>query len=251
MKDVLVLQSTHSTNQDAFKLAKEGATHGFSVIAATQTGGRGRLGKAWQSIPGQGLYCSIIIRPNLEPSDYPKITLVAGLAVAQALEHLTQLSFQLKWPNDVYCRGKKCCGILAESSSLSNSQSDHFAVVGVGININTDMDEFNPELRDTATSLFIESERKYQVEDVFKKVRKSVLSLLNEFERTGFEGLLSQWKKKDLLKGEWLEWVTHSGEIIYGESLGPDDSGQLLVRDALGVTHEVISGDVSLATRQS
>jgi BirA family biotin operon repressor/biotin-[acetyl-CoA-carboxylase] ligase len=248
MDEILLLDSTESTNQDAFKLAQEGATHGFSVIATTQTGGRGRLGKSWQSIPGRGLYCSIILRPDLHPSQFPQLTLVAGLAVAYALNRLTQLFFSLKWPNDVYCNNKKCCGILSEASPVSGND-ERFAIVGIGINVNTEKHEFVQELQDSATSLFVESGQQYEIEVVFEEVRRELLRLVGQFEVNGFKPLLKQWKKLDMLRGQWLQWVANSKEVVHGESLGPNEDGQLLVRDKEGNIHEVISGDIRLATR--
>ncbi len=247
MNNVLHLDSTTSTNQVAFELAQQGSPHGYAVIARTQTGGRGRLGKIWESVPGKGLYCSIILRPNLDVSEYPKITMAAGLGVAVALERITGLQVVLKWPNDIYCNGKKCCGILSESSPLSMEESDRFAIVGIGVNVNTDISEFPEDLCSTATSLFLETDISYKLEKIFEEVRLEVLDHVVELEKDGFTNLLNRWRQRDMLYGKWLEWVTNSGDIVYGKSEGPDDSGQLLVRDEGGRLHEVISGDIRLA----
>ncbi len=250
MKDILYLDSTTSTNKIAFEMAKQGSPNGFGVIAGTQTSGRGRLGKSWQSVPGKGLYCSIILRPRLSVTDYPKITMTTGLGVAKALESISGLQLSLKWPNDIYFNKRKCCGILSEASPVNQDEADRFAVVGIGININTDEFEFPKELHASATSLFLETGITYDLEQVFSKVRTEVLSHVEELERKGFQGILHRWKEKDMLFGKWLEWVSNSGEIVYGKSLGPDDSGQLVVCDEEGNYHEVISGDINLVKQK-
>ena len=228
-----------------------GAPHGFGVVAAVQTGGRGRLGRKWQSVQGKGLYCSLILRPRLDIADYPKITMTAGLGTAVALERLTGLQFGLKWPNDVYCNGKKCCGILSESSSSDREKYAPFAIVGVGINITTEREEFEEEVRARATSLFLETGRIFAIDDVFTAVRNNILEYMEKLERNGFAPLLARWKKRDIFAGARLEWVTPAGGVVLGESLGPDDAGRLIVRDETGRCHRVISGDISLAGRLS
>ncbi len=249
MKDVLYLQTTTSTNEICFEMAQKGALHGFSVIAGAQTGGRGRLGKKWQSVPGKGLYCSIILRPKLALIDYPKITMTAGLGVAEALDFMTGLHVSLKWPNDIYYNGKKCCGILSESSPANQEEGRGFAVVGIGVNVNTEVSEFPEEIESSATSLHLESGEIYDLKEVFEEIRTEVLSHVQELEKDGFVHILERWKERDMLHGKWLEWVANSGKIIFGKSLGPDATGQLIVRDSEGKTHEVLSGDIQLAKK--
>jgi BirA family transcriptional regulator, biotin operon repressor / biotin---[acetyl-CoA-carboxylase] ligase len=247
MLDILLLQSTPSTNQIAFKKALEGASQGFSVIAATQTSGRGRLGKSWQSVTGKGLYCSIVLRPDVPFTEFPKLTMVSGLAVAEALEDVTGIDFGLKWPNDIYRNLKKCCGILCESSPPTSEDTRGFAIVGVGVNLTTTLDDFEKEVRTTATSLLLETGCVFDRDEVFQIIRKRILANLAEFEKEGFPPLLQRWKEKDVLIGKKLEWVTNNNEIIQGISKGPDSSGQLIVTDEDGVEHFVLSGDISLA----
>lgn len=104
--------------------------------------GRARLGKHWQSPPGKGLYCSLIVYPSLSVEDFSKITLASGLAVATILEDVTQQKMLLKWPNYVFLARKKCCGILTESSSLSEDEENRFAIIGVGVNVNSEQKDF-------------------------------------------------------------------------------------------------------------
>ncbi len=251
MKDTHFFETVDSTNRVARELAGEDKPHGFAVLAGSQTAGRGRLGKAWQSPSGKGLYCTILVRPELAVEDYSKITLTAGLAVSQALEEICQLQTQLKWPNDIYISGRKCGGILVETSPLQGTGERNFVLVGIGVNINGEKDAFPPELQETATSVFIETGREYDIGSIFAEIRIRLLHLLSQLASEGFVAILNQWRERDMLQGRWMKWVTPAGDIVYGESIGVDNSGMLMVRDDAGVRHEVMSGDVTLAVRLS
>jgi len=241
------LKETDSTNSVAYSLAEDGVAHGTAVVAEYQSLGRGRLGKSWQSPANQGLYCSFVIRPNLATSDYPLITMSAGLGVALALEETSALEFSLKWPNDIYRNGRKCGGILVESSPLTNHHKEHFVVVGVGLNVNNRANDFPQEIGDKATSLYIEGGKVMDKQVVFEVIRGQLLYQLQRLEGEGFAGILKQWSEKDMLVGKQLSWVTRLGEVVEGLSLGPDSSGRLHVKDKSGVIHEVLSGDISLS----
>lgn len=249
MNEILFLETVDSTNRVARELAAEGNPHGFAVLAARQLAGRGRLGKSWQSPAGTGLYCTILLRPALELEDYSKITLTAGLAVSLVLEEMCHLQVQLKWPNDIYISGRKCGGILAETSSLQGEAEDHFALVGIGVNVNGDQGSFPPDLQKSATSLFLESGREYEILSLFEEIRSRLLQLISQLASEGFADILDQWRRRDMLHGKWMQWLTPSGEVVYGESLGVDSSGILSVRDHSGIIHEVLSGDVTLVAR--
>jgi BirA family biotin operon repressor/biotin-[acetyl-CoA-carboxylase] ligase len=249
MKDMLFFETVDSTNRVARKLAGEDKPHGFAVVAGSQTAGRGRLGKAWQSPSGKGLYCTILVRPDLEVEDYSKITLTTGLAVSLALEEICQLQTQLKWPNDIYISGRKCGGILVETSSLQGTCEQNFALVGIGVNINGERGAFLPQLQETATSVFIETGREFDILRIFAGIRVRLLQLLSQVAGGGFAPILNQWRERDMLQDRWMKWVTPAGEVVYGESLGVDNSGILMVQDPAGMKHEVLSGDVTLAKR--
>jgi len=249
MNDILFLETVDSTNQVARELAAEGKQNGYAVLAAHQRAGRGRLGKSWQSPAGKGLYCTILLRPALELEDYSKITLTAGLAVSLVLEEMCHLQVQLKWPNDIYISGRKCGGILVETSSLQGGAEEHYALVGIGVNVNGDRGSFPPDLQKSATSIFLESGREYEILSLFEDVRTRLLQLISQLAGEGFADILDQWRRRDMLQGKWMQWLTPAGEVVCGESLGVDSSGMLSVRDHSGMIHEVLSGDVTLAVR--
>ncbi len=249
MKDILIVKTVDSTNRIARELADSGKPHGFGVLAEKQTAGRGRLGRVWQSAPGKGLCCTILVRPELALHDYSKIPLTAGLAVCLVLEELCGIDVQLKWPNDIYLAGRKCGGILVETSSLQNSSDAWFALVGIGLNVNEMIHEFPEELRKSATSLFAESAQKYDISFLFSAIRDRLVQLLSQLVAEGFQEILEQWQRRDMLRGKWMSWVTPAGKVVYGMSLGVDYNGVLLIQDSSGARHEVLSGDLSLATR--
>ena len=249
MKDTLFFETVDSTNRVARELAGEDKPHGFAVLAGSQMAGRGRLGKAWQSPSGKGLYCTILVRPELAVEDYSKITLTAGLAVSLALEEICQLQSQLKWPNDIYISGRKCGGILVETSAFEGTDERNFALVGIGVNINGERNALAPVLRKSATSVFIETGKQYDILSIFTEIRVRLLQLLSQLANEGFASILNQWRERDMLQGRWMKWVTPAGDVVYGESLGVDSSGILMVRDQGGMSHEVLSGDVTLAAR--
>jgi len=245
---ILKFDTIDSTNRVAMELAGNGAEHGLAVLASSQSSGRGRLGKSWNSPAGRGLYCSIILRPVLDIIDYPRLTFVAGLAVAEAIEAIYPLRAGLKWPNDIYLSGRKCGGILTESSGLTGRAEGSYVVVGIGLNVNTRRAEFPEELRNAATSLYIESGLEMEIEALFHLIRDELLLQAGRFENDGFLPVINRWRKRDFMRGKRLSWVSVKGERVDGVSLGPDDTGRLHVRDDSGRVHEILSGDIRLAT---
>ncbi len=247
MDNVLHLASTGSTNKDAYKLALDGAPNGYAVIADEQTSGKGRLGRSWVAPANTCLCCSLILRPKLPFVELPKLTLTSGLALCKVIEKLTGLdTFGLKWPNDLYCEGKKCGGILVESSSPVTSDEKSFVVVGIGLNVNGLLDDFPAELQKIVTSLLIQTAKRYSIQELFVLLRDSLLSHLKIHEEQGFGAILTEWRKRDVLYGKEMQWLTTEKKVITGTGLGPDDTGQLLVKDREGKLHTILSGDVSL-----
>lgn len=142
-----------STNIRAKRLAEEGEPEGTLVVADRQTAGRGRRGRGWLADSGVGIWMSLILRPKLEPTRLSGITLIAALAVNRAIRDVSGAETRIKWPNDIVLGGKKLCGILTEVSSEMNYT--HYAVTGIGINVNTA--QFPAEMQEIATSLYLET----------------------------------------------------------------------------------------------
>lgn len=153
---VQAFESLDSTNDHLKKLASEGAPEGTVVIADAQTAGRGRMGRSFASAPGCGIYMSMLLRPEGCSADCAaSLTAVAAVAVCRAIEKTCGRSAGIKWVNDLYMRGKKICGILCESS-VAGGRVD-YAVLGIGLNVTTRLEDFPEELRDTAGSLYTQT----------------------------------------------------------------------------------------------
>ena len=140
-----------STNSEAMQAASAGAPEGTVFLAEEQTAGRGRGGHAWSSPPSSGIYCSTVLRPNLAPADAIALSMIAGLATASAVEQVTGVKPDLRWPNDLIIGDKKFCGILTEMNAEITRV--RYVVIGIGINVN--QSEFPAELQSIATSLRI------------------------------------------------------------------------------------------------
>jgi BirA family biotin operon repressor/biotin-[acetyl-CoA-carboxylase] ligase len=147
---LIELEEATSTNDVLREMAGQGAAEGTAVVARRQTRGRGRQYRPWHSPPGLGLYLSVLLRPPWPASESGVLALLAGIAVATALQQLGVPDLKLKWPNDVLAGGKKISGVLIEPAL----QGDHiaYAVIGIGINVRHGAEDFPPELRGTATS---------------------------------------------------------------------------------------------------
>ena len=146
--------SLDSSNLYLKTLAERGAAQGTVVIAGQQSAGRGRLGRSFLS-PKGGLYLSILFRPTCSLEQASSLSAMAAVAVCRAVKELTGLEPQIKWPNDVVLNGKKLCGILAESAQEGPGRLR--IILGIGVNISIRQEEFPPELRETACSLFTET----------------------------------------------------------------------------------------------
>ncbi|SDO46851.1 biotin--[acetyl-CoA-carboxylase] ligase [Desulforhopalus singaporensis] len=238
-----------STNRKAKELAEKGCESGVAVCAKAQTAGRGRLGKQWHSTAGQGLYCSCIVRPTVGAEEYPKLTMVAGVAVARLLSLMVDKKVQLKWPNDVFFDGRKCAGILAESSDLTAPPEKRYAVIGIGINVNQKTGSFPAELQQKVTSLHELAGVTFDLRLLGEKVVQALAQEIDIFEQQGFGPVLDQWRRMDYLLGKNLTCVDVYGELVSGLSLGPDETGNLYLRGEDGRLHKVLSGDVELARK--
>ncbi len=245
---VIFHREIDSTNSVAMLLASDGAPHGTVVTSDSQTSGRGRRGREWFSPPGCNLYMSVILRPSVSPAEASQIPVISVLAVIRVLEHLnTGLPFQIKWPNDILCRGKKVCGILCEMKS--DMDQVYHVVVGVGINVNvTSMD---PCISDIATSLKLETNQDYS------RIQLSA-SLLEELEEIYLEWLqernlkryLEEWERYSLLIGRNVKIETPS-ETIAGIATGLSNNGSLILRLPSGAIREVYAGDAHIANHNS
>jgi BirA family biotin operon repressor/biotin-[acetyl-CoA-carboxylase] ligase len=244
--DVHYFETVGSTNTIAYQLALAGARNGEVVVADAQTKGKGRLDRTWQSPPGINLYTSIILRPRIEPVMAPQITLMAGVAVAELFSCCFPGGVSIKWPNDVLLRGRKACGILTEMKAASGCVD--FIILGIGLNINMSPEDFDPKLRDVATSLKIETGKVYDRLQIMSSLFDLIEKWYEVFLRTGFSGLRETWLGYADILGKRIKWV-FKDEFQTGIVSGIDDDGTIRMQGEDGASHSVIAGDVHLLGR--
>jgi BirA family transcriptional regulator, biotin operon repressor / biotin---[acetyl-CoA-carboxylase] ligase len=242
---------TDSTNARARELVEAGAPHGTVVTASEQTAGRGRQGRTWSAPPGKALLYSAILRPLDER--HLLLPLSAPLAVCETAEELEPgVNCQVKWPNDIWVEGRKLAGILIEAKP-----QDSWAVIGVGLNLSIAAQEFPPELRETAVSLFGSSEGRREesrrellanaspprlLPTPLAATAAKVLSRhLDRWVVADPQETLSEWRKRDALRGRQISWDGGSGVAD-----GIEDSGDLVVVAAGGDRVVLGAGEVHL-----
>jgi len=238
---IYLYRTIGSTNDEAKLLADSGAPEGLLVIAEEQTAGRGRLGRTWITPLGQALAISLVLRPGHLPVDQAtQLTMLAGLAVCQAVEQVTGLQPQLKWPNDVLLSGKKVAGLLLETA-LRGDQLD-YAVLGIGLNVNFAPP---PETVDfPATSLQAEARTELDRLLVLRALLERLAALYPEV-GTPDQALYQAWSARLALVGQAIVVRTADGDQS-GVLEGVTPEGALLLKLAGGQTIKLLAGDVRL-----
>ncbi|MFO7154353.1 MAG: biotin--[acetyl-CoA-carboxylase] ligase [Caldicoprobacter oshimai] len=243
-RNVEIHSSIGSTNARAKELALSGAREGTVVIADEQVQGRGRLGRSWVSPPGKGIWMSVILRPRLSSQQVPRITIMTAVAVANALKRSAQIDVGIKWPNDVVCGGKKLCGILTEVHA--EPEVIHYAVVGIGLNVNLSFEDLPEDIRDIATSLRIEKGKEFNRADIIKSILQEMeKGYLQGLRDDGFAGLLKEYERRSVILGKRIRVIGVDGQFSgYAQGFGLD--GSLMLRLDDGRVERILAGDVSL-----
>lgn len=239
---VCFYQQVDSTNTQAKRLAEEGAPSGTLVFAETQTCGKGRRGRGWESPPSSAIYMSLLVRPKLPPERASMVTLVMGLSVVQALKRVLNLDAYIKWPNDVVLNKKKIVGILTEMSA----QIDYidYLVIGTGINVN--IKTFPPELLDKATSLQIELGHPVSRAQLAAETMECFEKNYEIFERDqNLSELMEEYNHVLANYQQQVRVLEPQGEYS-GIARGINEMGELLVEKEDGTTALVYSGEVSV-----
>ncbi len=236
-KNIHYFKETESTNTLARDMAGS-VDEGTVVIAESQTGGRGRMGHKWIS-PEGGIWLSVVLKPRMQPLHAPRITLLAGVAVAKTIRNFG-LPAKIKWPNDVLINGKKVCGILTEIGA--EMDSIQYVVVGVGIDANVDTETFPEEFRDSSTSL--KNELGYDINRVefVQKLLIELEALYLKFQKESFTSIMEEWRMMSATIGQWVKITTQS-RIIYGEAVGVDSDGALIIETGEGRLEKIVAGN--------
>ncbi|MCT8975404.1 biotin--[acetyl-CoA-carboxylase] ligase [Clostridium sp. CX1] len=242
-RNIMYFQTLGSTNNKAKELALSNAPHGTVIISEEQTEGRGRLGRNWSSPKFKGIWLSIILRPDTDPLNVPKVTQVGAAAVIKALNEL-DINAYVKWPNDIILNEKKVCGILTEMSGELNKVN--YVVMGIGINVNTDSSDFPEELKNTATSISLETGKYIKRKELVSKLLNSFELLYDEFEKEEtIKTSVSICKKNSILLGKEIK-IINRGKETYARAVDLSDEGELTVQYTDGIVEKIVSGEVSI-----
>jgi BirA family transcriptional regulator, biotin operon repressor / biotin---[acetyl-CoA-carboxylase] ligase len=222
---------TSSTNIDAVEAARTGAPHGSVYFSDEQSAGRGRGGHAWQSVPGEGLYVSILLRLPIPAHRMPMLPLAAGLATADAIHAVTGLKADVRWPNDLLIGSRKVVGILVETKT--EGQHVAYAVTGIGINVH--QSAFAAEFASQATSLDLETGRRISRRELLVALLKSLeresQALLGPEAETEFRSRIE--RSSTWLSGRRVQ--VHGPQACTGVTVGLDEHGFLRVRTEKGI----------------
>jgi len=245
-RNVLARELLASTNVTAAQLAEAGAPDGLLVVADSQTGGQGRNGHSWFSPSGRNLYFSMLLRPKCRPCVAPQLAIVAALSLRKvACELCYGRNIRVKWPNDLLCEGAKLSGILC-TMSCTGSDVD-YAVLGIGVNVNTAADDFPEDVKATSLQLLCGAPLD----------RARVLAaFLNAFEadyhawmkEENLASFIPRWKECSCLEGKYVE-VEQGSRIVSGMVDGITDDGHLRLRDASGKIALAYAGDAHICHR--
>lgn len=239
--EVIYYAETESTNLCAHELGKAGAPEGSVVLADSQVAGRGRLGRRWCSPPGVNVYASVLLRPPVAPRYASQLTFLSAAAVARAVAEVGNLVATVKWPNDVLVGGRKIAGLLNELDA--ETEQIHYLVLGIGVNLNMQIEQFPEDLRYPATSMMLECGRKVSRLDFVRCLLRHLDHLYAVYLSDGFPPVLAVWQQYFELVGRSVEVDLQNRRTI-GKVAGLDSDGALLLDLPDGTRERVLAGDV-------
>lgn len=233
------ISSTGAVAKDLTAHQDPASLHGTVIVAEEQTGGMGRLGRAWVS-PGGGIWTTIILKPGIPIDRLFMLTMVGSLAVVRAVKKVAGIGALIKWPNDIYIGKKKVGGVITELSA--EGPIVHYVLVGIGVDANVPLRNLPPELRETVTSLTAELGHEVDRILLLATLLREFELRYNQVEGGEYDTIVREWKS--------LSWTLdhrvriHLGTRIFeGEAIDIDDYGALIVRKDSGAVERVIAGD--------
>jgi BirA family biotin operon repressor/biotin-[acetyl-CoA-carboxylase] ligase len=234
---------TDSTNRVGLDLGQAGEPEGAVILAEEQTAGRGRQGRTWLSERAAGIHVTLLLRPKLAPVQAPLLTMMAGLSAHAAVEKVTGLAVDLKWPNDLLIRGRKLGGILTEMHAEPGLV--RFVIVGIGLNVN--QEKFPGDLANTATSLRMETGKPQSRMELLVRLLREFESDYNRFLREGVASVVKRFEVVSSYASGKRVRVTNGAESYVGTTAGLGPEGLLQVERDDGRVVTVIAGDVAEA----
>lgn len=241
-KHVVYYEETDSTNTRVKRLAEQGERQGTLVVADRQSAGKGRRGRGWESPKGENIYMSLLLRPEIEPSKAPMLTLVMAYSAALAIREQEGLEVGIKWPNDLVAGTKKICGILTEM----NAEIDYINYVVIGVGINVNVRNFPEELREKATSLLNENGKEVRRAVLIAKIMRLFEQNYERFLKEQNLAFLQETYNQLLVSRGREVTVLEPGHEYRAHAIGINDTGELLVRKEDGKEEAVFAGEVSV-----
>lgn len=237
---LIYLEEVDSTNEECKRRANKGCESGLFVVSDKQMSGKGRLGRAWLADKNVGLYMSMVLRPEIMPVEAPQITLIAGIVIKRIINRITGLKAEIKWPNDVIVNGKKLVGILTEMSA--EMEKVNYIVLGIGINVN--MERFEGELINKATSLYMETGKRFKRSDIINEFLKEFKPCYELFCKKGFEPFVEEYNESCVNVNKAVKTIGGRNEIC-GIAKGVNEKGELMILCGDKLV-PVFAGEVSL-----
>lgn len=241
---VLCLESVDSTNNHLKALAHQGVPNGQVVIANSQTAGKGRLGRSFTSMPDKGIYMSLLFRPDCSPSKISNITAWTAVAVSRAIERTCGIRTGIKWVNDLVVENKKVCGILTEMSVEAETGSIQHVVIGIGINVSHEAEDFPQDIREIAASLSMFTDKKISRASLAGAVIEELDKMAKDWP-SGASEYLGAYRSCCVSTGKEV-YLIKNGERIDAFSETVDENFALVVRFKDGSREAVSSGEVSV-----
>ena len=238
--NITIFNELDSTNTYLKKIGSNGEKENQLVIALSQTGGRGRMGRSFYSPNGTGIYFSLLLHPEFSAEKSLFLTVMVAVSVAETVMKYNKNDVKIKWVNDIYIDGKKVCGILTEGAVNSQKMLD-YAIVGMGINVITPENGFPDDIKDIATAIFPGNTEEYIKEKIVADVVNRFFSMYNGCDKD----YIKRYKEYSYLTGKEIN-------IISGDSTRPatvidiTDDCHLLVKNENDEIEEISSGDVSV-----
>jgi BirA family transcriptional regulator, biotin operon repressor / biotin---[acetyl-CoA-carboxylase] ligase len=222
------LKVTGSTNTDLLELARQGAPEWTLVVAGEQRSGRGRLGRTWASPEGRSLLASILLRPRVAPEDAPLLSLLAAVCMIRAIRSSNGVDVTCKWPNDLVVGNRKLGGILAEAN-VNSEGGLSFVVIGTGVNVAEEPEDFASDIRPTATSILMEGGRAYGIALLREYLRELRATYMPAGEHLRTD-VLEEYRSACSTIGRDVIATTTAGQEVVGRAIGIGESGELLVK---------------------
>lgn len=242
--NINVYKTINSTNSAVKELAINSAKEGTVIISEEQTEGRGRFGRKFHSPKGTGIYMSILLRPQMHASKAFLITAATAVAVAEAIETVSDKKAKIKWVNDIYCDNKKVCGILTEASFDFESGITDYAVLGIGINVKTPKEGFSEEIKDIATAIF-EYEDSPSTDIRSKLIAEILERFWDYYKHIEDKSFLKAYKTRSLLINNEVNIISNKSSEK-ASVLEIDDECRLKVKMEDGSIRFLSSGEVSI-----